>query len=256
MKLVCAVLLVVALGGCGGSHRAVEPVSFRSGSETVAAYLVRPPGSGRRPAVVLVHGSGGDRRELLAQAHALAAQGIVALTITEPSSAHPSPPPGSLAQLLASSQRDWKRDVAAVNAAASYLAARDDVASGRLGYLGWSAGAKTGAFVIRRFRALALLSAGAQPVAAFVAAAPPGARTQVRTVLTNIDPIAALRGSPAGRVLLEDGRRDEIVPRAALLQIVRAAPRGTTVRWYDTGHALSDRAYADARSWLVARLRS
>jgi hypothetical protein len=43
---------------------------------------------------------------------------------------------------------------------------------------------------------------------------------------------------------------------AALSAFVRAAPRGTVVRWYDAGHALSPRAYADARAWLLRKLRT
>jgi hypothetical protein len=46
---------------------------------------------------------------------------------------------------------------------------------------------------------------------------------------------------PAWAAGARGGRRDAIVPRAALLNIVHAAPRGTIVRWYDAPHAL-DRA--------------
>jgi predicted esterase len=55
-------------------------------------------------------------------------------------------------------------------------------------------------------------------------------------------------------VLLEDGRRDEVVPHAALENVIHAAPARTTVRWYDAGHALDATAWADARAWLVAKL--
>jgi hypothetical protein len=74
-----------------GTQGRVHDVSFRSQGRTVQGYLVLPAGAGRHAAVVVVHGSGGDRRELLDRAKALAARGIVALTITEPSS---SSPPG------------------------------------------------------------------------------------------------------------------------------------------------------------------
>ena len=42
---------------------AIDDISFRSGPLVIEGYLVLPPGHGRRPAVVLVHGSGGDRSE-------------------------------------------------------------------------------------------------------------------------------------------------------------------------------------------------
>jgi len=53
-----------------------------------------------------------------------------------------------------------------------------------------------------------------------------------------------------------DGRRDAIVPRAALLNIVHAAPRGTIVRWYDAPHELDRAAYRDAFAWLARKLRA
>jgi dienelactone hydrolase len=246
-----AALIVVGLVGCGPDHSVQRrAVTF----DGLQGFLVERPSTGHHAAVVLVHGSGGDRRELLPQAVALAKQGLVALTITEPSSAHPEPPATTLTGVLASVRREHRRDVAAVRAAARFLAGRGDVDAKRLGYLGWSAGAKTGTFVTDRFRALALLSAGAATVEDFAAAAPRAARARVRRALTPIDPIHAIARARAGSLLLEDGRRDAVVPRAALLNVARAAPPGTLVRWYDAGHALNDRAYADARSWLVRRL--
>ena len=240
--------MLVACGGHRVEPRAVEFAGIRG-------YLVDPGTTGRHPAVVLVHGSGGDRRELLPQARALARQGMVALTITEPSSSQPLPAARTLAQLLRQTRTTQERDIAAVRAAAAFLVARGDVDGSRLGYLGGSAGAKTGTFVADRFRALALLSAGAAPVEAFVQAAPPASRAEVRRALTPIDPIRSVAHARAGSLLLEDGRQDHVVPRAALLDIVHAAPPGTTVRWYETGHSLDDGAYRDARDWLAARLR-
>jgi hypothetical protein len=38
------------------------------------------------------------------------------------------------------------------------------------------------------------------------------------------------------------------------LNIVRAAPSGTTVRWYDASHELDRAAYRDAFDWLGRRL--
>jgi predicted esterase len=57
-----------------------------------------------------------------------------------------------------------------------------------------------------------------------------------------------------GNLLLVNGRRDTVVPRAALMNIVHAAPKGTAVRWYDASHGLNRRAYRDAFAWLADRL--
>src|SRR5690349_24653603 len=83
------------------------------------------------------------------------------------------------------------------------------------------------------------VSAGADPLSAFVANAPPGARDKVRRVLGSVDPLRYIAWAQPGSLLLEDGHRDEVVPQSALLNVIRAAPPHTSVRWYDASHALN-----------------
>jgi uncharacterized protein len=239
------------------SALAVHDVSFTSGGRRIDGYLVVPPGGGRRPAVVFVHGSGGDRTELLPQAGLLSARGIVTLTITAPSATTQSSAttPG---QVLGEMRAITIADVLAVRRAVDVLRSLPFVDPSRIGYLGWSAGARTGALVAAaepRLRALVLLSAGAAPISAYVAAAPPKLRSRVRRELGSVDPLRYVAHARPGTLLLEDGRRDAIVPRAALVNIVHAAPRGTIVRWYDAPHELDRAAYRDAFAWLARKLR-
>ena len=234
---------------------AIHDVSFVSGRQRIEGYLVLPPGSGRRPAVVFVPGTGSDRRELLAQAGWLAARNVVTLTITPPP---PAPrtaktATGALAQIRA----DTVAEVVAVRRAVDVLRSLRSVDPHRIGYVGWSAGARTGALVATtepRIRAFVLLSAGAAPVSAYVARASPPLRAELRSVLESVDPVRYVARARPGSLLLEDGKRDEVVPRAALLNIAHAAPKGTTVRWYDAPHALDRAAYHDAYDWLAHRL--
>ena len=230
---------------------AVHDVSFSSGGRRVRAYLIVPPGSRRRPAVVFVHGAGGDRRELLAPAAALAASGLVTLTLTEPSAAPPAPAGTRSGRIR--QQRDLVvADVVAVRRAVDLLRTLARVDRARIGYIGWSAGARLGAFVAAadpRVRALVLLSAGADPVSAFVARTPKSLRAQVRSDLGSVDPLRYLPQAH-GALFLEDGTRDEVVPHEALVNVVRAAPTGARVRWYRAGHALNEQAYEDAFAWL------
>ena len=240
------------------SALAVHDVSFTSGGHRVDGYLVVPPSRRRLPAVVFVHGSGGDRTELLPQAGLLAARGVVTLTITAPSATAQSSAttPG---QLLGEMRAVSIADVVAVRRAVDVLASLPFVDRRRIGYLGWSAGARTGALVAAaepRLRALVLLSAGAAPISAYLAAAPPSLRPQIRRDLGSVDPLRYVAQARPGSLLLEDGRRDGVVPRAALLNVVHAAPRGTIVRWYDAPHQLDRAAYRDAFAWLTRKLRA
>ena len=236
----------------------VDDVSFRSERQRIEGYLVLPPGRARRPAVVFVHGSGGDRRELLEEARWLAARGVVTLTITEPSTSNPPVrAAGGAAAILKQIRAVQVRDVVAVRRAVDMLQSLPQVDPRRIGYLGWSAGARTGSLVAGsepRVKALALLSVGAAPIGAYVAGAPPSLRGPVRLVLGSVDPIRYIALARPGSVLLEDGTKDEIVPHAALLNIIRAAPSGTPVRWYDAPHELNRAAYHDAFAWLAGKL--
>ena len=236
---------------------AVHDVSFRSGGRRIEGFLLVPPGQGKRPAVVFVHGSGGDRTELIGQAAWLAARNVVTLTLTEPSTSTAQTPTTSLSGQLKQVHDVQVADVVAVRRAVDLLRTLPEVDPDRIGYVGWSAGAKTGALVAAaepHIEALVLISAGAAPLSAFVQQAPKSLRPQVKRLLGSIDPIRYIARARPGTVLLQDGRQDEVVPQAALRNIIRAAPADTTVRWYAAPHELNRAAYHDAFEWLAQKL--
>jgi dienelactone hydrolase len=234
----------------------VRDVSFRSAGKRVEGYLARPAkDGGRLPAVVVVAGTGGDRGELLAPAAALAHRGFAVLTLTVPSTSPPAPA-STQSGLLRQQRALTVADVVAVRRAVDALVALPFVAAGKVGYLGWSSGARLGAFVAAsepRVHALVLLSGGAEPIAKYVAQAPVKLRAQVARDLGAVDPLRYLPHAH-GAIRLADGRQDEVVPRGALRNFAHAAPKGTSLRWYDASHALNERAYNDAFAWLQQRL--
>ena len=237
---------------------AIDDVSYSSGAARVKAYLAVPRGSARRAAVVYVHGSGGDRRQLLVPAVWLAGRGAVTLSITSPSATANMPRGLSPVREL-----EWERDLAvkdvvAVRRAIDLLQSRRDVDPKRIGYVGWSAGAKTGALLAGaepRLRALVLMSGGSPPLSNYIRQAPAGIRADVRRVLGSVDPLRWIARARPGSLFLQDGTRDTVVPHSALVAFSQAAPERTKVVWYPTGHALNNKAYRDQLAWLTETLR-
>ena len=235
----------------------VQDISYASGADRVEGYLVSPStSSGKLPAVVFLHGAGGNRDEQLGTAVKLAKRGAVALTITVPSGSK-APPSGATGEELVR----WEGtaivgDLIAARRALDVLADDDRVDPDRLGLVGWSMGGRLAAVVAGvddRVRATVLMSVGAAPIDAYVQGAPTDVQQVVRQALEPIDPLSHVRDAK-GAVLIQAGRRDSIVPRAALDAVIAAAPKGMTVEWYPTDHALDDRAENDRIAWLVDEL--
>jgi carboxymethylenebutenolidase len=114
-----------------------ETVAFRSGDETVSAYLALPDSPGPHPALVVIHEWWGLNDWVKEQAQRFAEQGYVALAVDlyrgkvayDPNLAH------ELSRGLPQDQavRDLK-------AAFNYLAARPDVRHDKIGSVGWCMG--------------------------------------------------------------------------------------------------------------------
>lgn len=236
---------------------AVRDVSFLSNGLRVQGYLAVPPGGGRRPAAIFLHGAGGDRSQLLLQAVWLAGRGAVTLTLTAPSTTVERPANVSAEAALRGQHELAVRDVVAVRRAVDVLSARSDVDPERMGLLGWSLGGRTGAVVAGvepRIGVVVLMSAGASPVEEYAAEVPRELRADVRRLLGEVDPLRHVARARADTLLLQNGRRDDVVPREALEALAAAAPPGTTVRWYDAGHGLNVEAQREQLDWLAGKL--
>ncbi|MBA2295557.1 MAG: alpha/beta fold hydrolase [Actinobacteria bacterium] len=277
-------VLVLAVAGCSGETTAAGPLdydesqpleltqpaetrdgeivvrdlSYASGTDRIAAYLVFPAaGDDDLPGVVHLHGSGGDREQMLASAKLLAQQGAVALTLSAPSQQRTQP-----AGLSAADSIRWQRDetiadVVAARRGLDVLEAYERVDDERLGLLGFSLGGRLATLVAgvdERVRATILISAGAAPVSEYVDAAPAELRDDVREVLPAIDPLSYV-GEITGSLFIQIGRTDSVVPQDALENVVDAAPDGTRVVRYQTDHGLDAKAERDRVDWLVDELR-
>ena len=213
----------------------IYDVSFASArSGRVHAYLVVPPGEGPFPAVIWAHGSGGTRDDLILPATWLAARGAVSLVVDDPFERDPSLNYASdERQLAAITQQivDLRRTV-------DLLQSRRDVNPKRIGFMGLSFGAMQGAVlsgVDSRIRAFDLQSG------------------RGRAFGPGLDDLAWIKRSHAA-FLFQLGLHDQVVPRAQLVALAKAAPEPKEIRWYDAGHPLNLRANHDQLRWLAHEL--
>ena len=294
-----AVALVVALAACGGSSSSSTttaptsgqlalykydeqaPVGYRDKGAIpqqvpypihfhditylsprggyVPGYLAVPPGKGPYPAVVLLHGSGGSRQDLLQMAGWLAGRGMVALTIDAADARGSQPPvPGSTGALK--KQRDLAvQTVVDLRRAVDVLHSLPQVGkSSPVGFLGFSAGAKSGAVlsgVEPRLKAIVLVSAGAPSLAKVLDQAPKNAKATVEAMLGATDPSRYV-GRDTAPLLIVIGKKDEFVPQSDLQALVDAAPKAAVVKRYATGHDVfqSKAAENDMLSFLSTKL--
>jgi dienelactone hydrolase len=287
IALILLVLLLVGCGGGDGSNSASEgpfdydrdaalefqdkgrvnrnyPIEIRdvsfaspSGEDEVTAFLVRPPGDGPFPGVILAHGAGANRQQLVVQATWLAGRGAAALVVDSPFARNPDiEVPEGVPGLRV------ERDLIVLNVqelrrAIDVLEQHAGVEDERIGYIGYSAGARTGAILSGnedRIDAYVLISGGSPPISEVTKAVPPEARSDVEAILTEVDPLRYIRDAAPAKLFFQDGRRDEVVPRAALLALYRAASRPKELRWYDATHEPTVAVYRDTLSWLTKEL--
>jgi dienelactone hydrolase len=237
----------------------VQDVSFGGRRSRVYGYLTLPAKpNGRLKSVVLLHGAGGDRRYFLPYARRLASRGFAALTLTAPSGSPRARTAGLGPRAMLRRLEELSvEDVVAVRRAIDFLETLASIDPHRIGLIGWSAGARTGALVAGvepRIRAFVLMSAGAAPISEYASAAPAWLRPDIRRALGPVDPLRWIARARPGSILLQDGLHDQLVPRAALKALARAAPPRTRVRWYDAGHRPNAAAFRDQLYWLERRL--
>ncbi len=237
----------------------VRDITFKSaGGETVPAYLIVPPGKGTHPGVIYAHGSGGSRRDLAPSAVALAQHGAVtiALDMNYSATRGATALPKGIQGVETAANNDVE-SVVEVRRAVDLLRSLPYVDKDRLGYVGWSAGARTGAIVAgidHRIRAFDLLSGGAAPVGFYLVRAPKNMREKLKGLLTKTDPLRYAPHAAPSVLLFQDGRHDEIVPRGALVKLAGAGSSPKELRWYDSGHVPNATAWAYSNKWLSRHL--
>lgn len=132
LALAFTVLALIATTAAAGAM-----VSYPSGSETVSGYLAAPSGSGKHPAIVVIHEWWGLNDWVKSKADDFAKQGYVALAVDlyrgkvaqDADTAH---------QLMRGLPDD--RAVRDMKAAVAYLRTRPDVDGAKIASIGWCMG--------------------------------------------------------------------------------------------------------------------
>ena len=216
----------------------VHDVSFASPrGGRVQGYLTVPPGDGKYPAVIFLHGSGGSRLNFVPESSWLAGRHVVGMTIDSPY-VRPAPTLQGLAGLR--NERNLSvQAVVDVRRAIDVLQSLKQVDGDRIGILGFSAGAKTAAIasgVDPRLKAVVIVSGGAPTLQSFVNASPEAVQPQVRSILGPTDPTRYV-GKAKGKMLIQIATGDTLVPQSDLDRMATAAG-DAEVKRYDAGHKL------------------
>jgi len=114
-----------------------ETASYKSGTETVNSYLALPSGSGKHPAIIVIHEWWGLNDWVKKQAEKYAQQGYVALAV-DLYRGQSAKSPDEAHVLMRGLPDD--RGLRDLDAAFAYLASRPDVDANKIGSIGWCMG--------------------------------------------------------------------------------------------------------------------
>lgn len=251
----------------------IHDISYRSPKGgRVSAYLVAPSGKRRRKyaGVIFMHSRPGSRNNFLDEALSLAKAGAVSLLIDAPFSRAAGSKrdfdptvtkPGADRDIYVQTVVDLRRGV-------DLLVSRPDVDPKRIGFVGHSYGAHTGAVlagVERRIKAYVIM-AGAPSLTEFLRTSTLPAIVKTRDSLTkeqqesyfntlaDVDPINYIGHATPSALFFQFGRTDAYPTEEQARLYSERASSPKLVKFYDAGHALNDEAKRDRAEWLKEQI--
>jgi dienelactone hydrolase len=245
----------------------VQDISYASPKGgRVTAYLVVPPGKGRFAGVIFMHARPGSRNTFLNEALSLAKAGVVSLLIDAPfSRSAESKRDFDPTVTKASDDRDiYIQTVVDLRRGVDLLLSRSDIDPKRIGFIGHSYGAHTGAIlagVEKRIKAFVIM-AGSPSLTEFLRTSALPAIVETRNALTkeqqenyfntlaSVDPINYIGHVAPSSLFLQFGKRDRYPTEEKATLYAEAASNPKFVKTYDSGHELNDEARRDRAEWL------
>jgi uncharacterized protein len=225
-------------------------LTYRSGEQQPVPGILLVPDATPAAAALLLHGYSSRKEDMAGPVGgALLACGIASLAIdlplhgtrADPLQAQSARNPLAMMQL-------WREALAEARLGLRYLAARPDIAAGRIAIVGYSMGAFLSVSIAADeplVRAVVLAAGGDLPRGTPFAGV-------ARLVA---DPVAAVRRLNGRPLLMVHGRRDRTVLPEQAQRLFDAAREPKELRWWDAGHYLPHAASSAAAAWLRDRLR-
>ena len=229
--------------------------TFDTKGGKASGFLVEPTAAGPHPVIVWMHFSG--PLNWIADATLLAQAGAVSL-IVDPPSGGPDDAEAFRNSMIGA--------VVAIRRAVDVLDARQDVDAKRIAYVGHSFGAMMGADAVSvdaRFRA-AVFEVGLLGMDVHIGTSPHPWAAGIRkdlgdklpAFLKTIEPLNTshfLPRAPHIPLLFQSARYDPGVPEKDSLDFYNIANQPKELKWYPTGHDVSDIAAISDRARFLAR---
>jgi uncharacterized protein len=219
----------------------------------VTGLFTRPKAEGQYPCVLLLHGAGGSKENIMNSfGPQLVAKGIASLALdaAQHGERREQGSPNDPIRYKAG----WVQRVSLIDyrIAIDWLKERKDIDGTHIGLIGYSMGSQMGAVlagVDERIRAV-LLCVGGDPIF-------PVRRTVEATQRENIDLVAPVNFighiSPRPLLMLNGKEDDNIIPEMTKL-LYDAAKEPREIRWTDSGHSLPREFLAEGINWLAGKL--
>jgi uncharacterized protein len=250
------------------SNTRQQEVVFKDvrGQDVPVLITMPAEGSGPFPLVVLAHGYTSNKEEVTRQlGRVLTQRGIACIAFDLP---HHGERPGEPKDMfpVGDQEKTYKNMVEAVvdlRQAIDFAETRGELkASVGVGLAGYSLGSWVGTLAAasdRRIGPVVLMVGG---TAAMTASRPsddlpglPGRLDLIRRFPVLRHDLAVAHISPRP-LLMQNGRKDVLVPAERAKTLFQAAKDPKEIRWYDSGHLLPVKAYLDAADWLELRVKS
>jgi dienelactone hydrolase len=237
----------------------------------VSAYLVVPSRKGRFAGVIFMHSRPGSRKTFLDEALTLARLGAVSLLIDAPfSRVGESKREFDPTVTKPKDDRDiYIQTVVDLRRGVDLLVSRSDVDRKRIGFVGHSYGAHTGAVlagVEKRIKAYVIM-AGAPSLTEFLRTGTHPAIVKTRDSLTKeqqdnyfstlgtVDPINYIGYVAPSALFFQFGKTDGYPSEESAKVYSEKASNPKLVKFYDAGHALNDEARRERAEWLQKQIK-